>query len=122
MKMDSKKRRVFALKAFDKNVNAVENVKKLASSLKKLQPDVETVICVPEKLEDAIKAYADAGLSVMRLPAEHDNYPKQHNAMIRAFKGRGEDIWLHMLECHVVLLEDPSKMVEDIERMMQVYD
>lgn len=114
------KKRVFAIKAFD--ANAVENVKKLASDLKKFQPDAEVAVCVPEQLAAAVAAYEEAGLPVLHLIKALDNYPKRHNAILKAFKEKGEDIWLHVLEDHVVLLADPSKMIQDVETMMNVYD
>lgn len=58
----------------------------------------------------------------MCLERELDNYPKRHNAIVKAFRERGEDIFLHMIEGHVILLEDPSKMIDDIEKMMRLYD
>lgn len=113
------KRRVFAIKAFD--AASAENVKKLAADLKKFQPDAEVVVCVPDELENA-GVYGDAGLSTLHLNKALDNYPKRHNAILRAFKEKGDDIFLHMLEGHVIILEDPSKMADDVERMMSLYD
>lgn len=113
------KRRVFAIKAFD--VASAENVKKLATDLKKFQPDAEVVVCVPDELENA-GTYEDAGLSTLHLIKALDNYPKRHNAILQAFKEKGDDIFLHMLEGHVIILEDPSKMADDVERMMRLYD
>ena len=87
-----------------------------------------------EKLVKAFAAKADKvivfsvdnaafeGADVVQIPAEADTRPKRKNFVVHHFKDSGFDGFLHQIEDCVDIISDPSKFIDDIEKLMSILD
>lgn len=57
----------------------------------------------------------------VKIPADKDTRPKAKNFVIKYFKNNNYDGILHVIEDIIEILHDPTKFINDIENMMDVY-